>query len=405
MTPAASQIPAAMGTARAAGTWLGVTEHLDAKYGGVCSVVPELCMAVNRTGDYRMSLGGFCAADESLPQIPELDIMRFPSGWKNWANVFLLSQLRESIRLADGVHIHGIWREHCALASWFARKLDRPYILSAHGMLDGWAVRSKRLKKGLYAALIERRNCAGATCLHALTRAEAGDYRRFGLRGPIAIVPNGISVPSDISPRPFFDAYPHLKDRRIILFLGRVHPKKGVDLLCRALPAIRRANSDAHLVVAGPDCDGFQSQVEAMIAEAKMESHVTFTGMMRGDLKWSAFAACEAFILPSHSEGLSVAVLEAMGAGCPVIVTRQCNMPEVSERQCGMEIEPVEEEIAEAVTTFLDLPWERRHAMGINGEALVRERYLWPAIGAQMASLYRWASGAARPSNVEILEV
>lgn len=385
-------------------SWLSVTDHLDPKYGGICAVVPELCDAVNRAGECRMSVGGFCPPQECVPELPGISTTRYPSGWRQWTSRSLLAKFAAHIRNSDGVHIHGIWREHCSLTAWYAREADRPYIISAHGMLDDWAVNNKRWKKALYAALVERRNCEGARCVHALTRAEAINYRSFGIRRPIAIVPNGITVPTSLSSRQFLEAHPHLKDRRIVLFLGRIHPKKGVDLVCRAWPSINRSHPDAHLVIAGPDFENSQSRIEAIVEDTGMRRHVTFTGMLRGSMKWSALASCDIFILPSHSEGLSVSVLEAMGAARPVVVTRQCNIPEVRNYSCGIEIEPRPKEIVDSVSALLSLNTSQLSALGRNGQLLVRNRFSWPTIGGQMTSLYRWAMGGPVPADVEFVE-
>jgi glycosyltransferase involved in cell wall biosynthesis len=129
---------------------------------------------------------------------------------------------------------------------------------------------------------------------------------------------------------------------------------------------------------------------------------VKFTGMLDGPYKWSALAAADVFVLPSYSEGLSVSVLEAMGAGRPVIVTRQCNLPLVSERGCGWVIEAETSPLAAALLELLRLPARNLDAIGVSGRSLVAQHYSWAVIGKQVSELYGWLNGDARPSSVEV---
>ena len=121
-----------------------------------------------------------------------------------------------------------------------AREAGKPYIIAAHGMLEGWALQQKKLKKTLYSLLVERPNLRGAACLQALTRAEADDYRRFGLKNPVAVIPNGVDVPPQVSSDLFLWTFPQLKGKRLVTFLSRLHRKKGLDILCQAWSRIRR---------------------------------------------------------------------------------------------------------------------------------------------------------------------
>ena len=179
------QLPARSSSAiPRSGTWLNLVAHLDPKYGGISAVLPPLCEAVTAAGG-DASLIPFCGPDERYNVAPSIPLDVFPLGMKRW---LLEGELRR--RLADhvvesaGIHIHGIWQEHCLFGAQAARDANKPYVLSAHGMLDPWALRNKGWKKRIYSALIERRNVSGAACLHALTSVEAQEYREFGARNP-----------------------------------------------------------------------------------------------------------------------------------------------------------------------------------------------------------------------------
>jgi glycosyltransferase involved in cell wall biosynthesis len=269
-------------------------------------------------------------------------------------------------------------------------------------MLEHWALRQKRVRKALYAALVEARNLQHATCLRALTADEVNDYRRVGLGNPIAIVPNGVDPPRGITGDLFWELYPELAGRRIVLFLGRLHHKKGLHLLLQAWARVAKEADDVHLVIAGPDSVGALSSLQAMTGALGLRSCVTFTGMLSFQYKWSALRAASLFALPSYSEGFSVSVLEALGMGIPVIVTVPCHIPEVSAHTCGWVIEPQIERLEYALREFLEMQPEEAVRMGERGKDLVDRRFRWPVVGRQMAEVYDWLLGGSKPTNVEI---
>jgi glycosyltransferase involved in cell wall biosynthesis len=330
--------------------------------------------------------------------------MRLPPGRLRWAfNRELRRTLEDTIARADIVHIHGIWQEHCLYACAAARRTLRPYVVSAHGMLDSWALRQKSWRKAPYLALYERPNLASAACLRALTRHELEDYRSAGIRGCVAIVPNGVTIPLAPDSSLLYEMFPELRSRRIVLYLGRLHRKKGIDLLCRAWSRIAPQFPDAVLLIAGPDSEGTLSHLQSIVAGAAIASRVVFAGMLSGPLKWAALAAAEVFVLPSHSEGFSVAIVEALGMGVPVIVTRQCWFPEVAGNACGWIIEPDADEVAEALTEALSISPAERAARQANARKLVETRYSWAVVGQSMVQVYEWILGGRKPDFVEVL--
>jgi glycosyltransferase involved in cell wall biosynthesis len=344
----------------------------------------------------------FCGQDENAAVERGAPFIRLPRGRLRWtADRGLRSLLTQLILRSDGVHIHGIWEEHCAVAAALAAGVRKPYIISAHGMLEGWAVRSKWLKKAVYSALFEKRNLRRASCLRALTRTEVDDYRRLGIQTPVAVVPNGVDPPDELLPEPFLQLHPGLRGKRVVLFLSRLHPKKGLDLLCLAWAELAHRFEGSHLVIAGPD-DGARRNTVARVADLGINETVLFTGMLETLLKWSALATATVFVLPSRSEGFSVAVLEAMAAGVPVIITRQCNFPEVAEAGCGWVIEPDAQQLRQALEACLGAPAAELARMGAAAQALVQERYTWPVVGRQMSEVYEWILGGRLPTTVEL---
>ena len=385
------------------GRWLNVVSHLDPRYGGLSAAVPQLGSAIAESSSLSIGVAAFCAPDESHLEHPKVELSYWPLSRFEWMrHRSLRARFRHQVERVDGLHIHGLWEQSTALAARTARDLRKPYVLSAHGMLEPWALANRRMKKRIYAALVERRNIDGAACLHALTHAEAEDYRRFGYRGPIAVIPNGVHIPQSLSADLFFEQFPGLRHQRLLLFLGRLHPKKGLDILIESWSALAGQWPDAHLVLAGPDCEGTRALLDRKIQELGLTADITFTGMLSGELKWSALAASECFLLPSYSEGLSISVLEAMGAGIPVIISEQCNLPEVEHAHAGWVIQSNPRSLTYAMREVLTHSPSANLQMGRKGRALIEERYTWPSVAARMAELYRWLQGGSIPKSFEL---
>jgi glycosyltransferase involved in cell wall biosynthesis len=385
--------------------WLAVVAHIDPRFGGMAAAVPKLSSCISSSEDVQVALAAFCVEDEVAPikSCSDLNLTSWPLSRKAWLRDRQLSQRFSSLaQTMDGVHIHGLWDQSTQIGASVARSKKLPYVISAHGMLEPWALNNKKWKKWIYSALIERSNVSNANCLHALTHAEANNYRQYCRAGTVAVIPNGVEVPEDISPSPFFSQYPQLRGKRIVLFLGRIHFKKGLDILVKAWRKIALNHPDAHLVLAGPDSEDSRFSVAAMIGDDELEERVTFTGMLQDSLKWSAFAAAECFVLPSYSEGLSIAALEAMGAGVPVILSDRCNLPEVAQHKAGWIIPANENSLRTAIEELLENSSTANRAIGQRGRALVQERYTWKRVAFQMSEVYAWVAGGHRPVSVEL---
>jgi len=387
-------------------TCLNIISHVDYRFGGISTSLPPLCDAMEREGRYESPVAAFCLPDEELREdenAPSI-LHHLPYSRSEW---LLHRKLRDRFRaIASGaslLHIHGIWEAHCAVGSWFARRFKRPYVISAHGMLDSWALRQKRWKKTLYSYLCERHNLSSAACLRALTHNEARQYREFGLRNPIAVIPNGVVIPVGVTPSLFLEKFPELRGKTILLFLGRMHPKKGLFPLFRAFVKVVRQFPETQLVIAGPDCDGTEAQLRRLIDESGLHGSVTLTGPLTGPIKWSAYANAAVFVLPSYSEGFSIAVLEALGLGTPTLISENCYFPEIVTAEAGWITGVTEAEISAALRKFLSAPASQRRTMGANGTKLVQEQYSWTRVAGQLADVYDWLLGGALPQSCPVL--
>ena len=394
------------GQASPAGRWMQVLSHLHPKYGGISAVVPAMVQSLSGQM-LESSIAAFCSEGEAyVPDGVDPNAVHFwPIGRSRWIRDRSLNPRFEAeMRNYDGVHIHGLWDVTSVAASRAARRWNKPYVLSCHGMLEPWALNQGKLKKQIYSALIERDVVREASCLHALTEAEAAQYRTYtGTDTPAVVIPNGVSVPDDLSPELCLEKYPELRDRRIVLFLARLHVKKGVDLLVHAWQRIIAKVPDAMLVLAGPDSDGLSATLKDVAISEGIQDSVLFTGMLAAEMKWSALAAAECLILPSHSEGLSMSVLEAMGAGLPVVVTPQCNMPWIPEVGAGWLTDPTRDAIAETLVEVLSRTREANAGSGALARAFIRQNYSWSSVAERIAEVYEWCLGGNQPVLSEVI--
>jgi poly(glycerol-phosphate) alpha-glucosyltransferase len=317
----------------------------------------------------------------------------------------LTAQLRMGVRPGGVVHSHGLWIYSGMLARICANKAHCPLVISPHGMLEPWALNHSRFKKKLAGWLFEDKNLRQAACLHALCAAEADNFRRYGLENPIAIIPNGVDVP-EIGNLPevvdmMDEKFPDVKGRHRILFLSRLHPKKGLSNLLQAWRHVARDYRGWCLLIAGAGQPAYEQELKTLVKDYDLEKSVVFPGPLHGDEKKQVLATAEVFVLPSFSEGFSVAVLEAAAAGIPVLLTRECNFPELVQSGAAIEMSPHATAISDGLRQMLGLSAEQRQIMGRKGLELVKRSYTWPAIAGRMCRVYEWLAGnGPRPEYV-----
>jgi poly(glycerol-phosphate) alpha-glucosyltransferase len=269
-------------------------------------------------------------------------------------------------------------------------------MVSPHGMLEPWALQNSRWKKRLAGWLFEIRNLQTADCLHALCNSEAESFRKYGLRNPIAIIPNGIELPTSAKlqnyreKQDFLRANPHLEGRSLLLFLSRIHPKKGLADLLRAWARVGAQDRYWSLLVVGPNELNHETRLRSMAAELGIDRHVHFLGPAYGPQKTQVLSVADAFVLPSFSEGFSMSVLEAAALGLPVLLTRECNFSELAAAQAAIEVPAGISGITEGLKKLLQLNEEQRILMGAKGVELVKRAYSWPTIAREMVRVYDW---------------
>lgn len=309
------------------------------------------------------------------------------------------------------LHVHGIWTD----AQWAARGQQRrrgtAVVVSPRGMLDPWAVQNAAWKKKLVGGLFANEALRSATCIHALCRSEVNSIRAYGLTNPIAMIPNAVELPDVGQPKKENGA------RKKLLFLGRIHPKKGLSELVEGWAQAKKLNSrvsaEWHLLIAGWDdgnhLEGLKRQASELglvwsderpsSALGSPEPDLCFLGPQFGEEKEALLRNVEAFILPSFSEGLPMSVLEAWAFQLPIVMTDFCNLPEGFEAHAAIRTEPNPESILQGLEHLATLSALELQAMGAKGRNLVEEKFTWPRVAEQMQRVYEWCLTGDNPPD------
>lgn len=377
---------------------LDVWSHIEPRFGGVGPAASALSTAVEKFGMTAHQVAICKPSEQKLADGIDPRVNRiFDSAARGLADLHLSRALRQAVECSDLCHVHGMWLPHCLAVRNLAARFRKPLVSSVHGMLEQWEMRHKWLKKSIYSWLFERPSISRSTCLRALSGREVGDYRRYGSKAAVAVVPNGIDPLEPVDTALFFERFPELRGKSIVLFLGRVHHKKGVLNLLHAWRAVSARSRDAHLVIAGPDYEDTGVNARQLISEFSLENSATMPGVLSGQTKMAALSAARYFCLPSFSEGLSVAVLESLSIGTPVVITPECNVAGVDTSGAGRLTSNDPAALAEALTSCLGATDSEWRQMKLAARKLARSEYDWSHIAAQMHSVYEWLLGGNRP--------
>jgi glycosyltransferase involved in cell wall biosynthesis len=314
------------------------------------------------------------------------------------------ADLEGSVQEADVVHFHGLWQGHTRRGCKAARQANVPYVVAAHGMAEPWALRHKALKKKVYTSLVEGTNLKRASCLHALSRPEIGHLRRLAPRAVVGFVPNGVDLEpfDDLPERSVLeDEFPELIGKFLLLFFGRLHAKKGLNLLAEAAAGLRRDFPELQLLIAGND-DGALAPLLEQAEALGIRRMITYVGHVSGERARQVWAAADGFVLPSYSEGFSMAILEALACRLPAVITTACHFPELARAGGGIEVEPNAAAVTEGIRALLEHSPAERTLLGFRGRALVERNYTWDRQAGRLAGIYEWVvGGGPAPEAVE----
>jgi glycosyltransferase involved in cell wall biosynthesis len=298
----------------------------------------------------------------------------------------------------DMVHTHGLFYYTSAIAKKWGRMTSKPYLVTPHGMLDSWALNNSRWKKNIAGFLFENDHLRGANCIHSLCSSETDSIRAYGLRNPICQIPNGVDVPGDKELKlesPWHDKIE--TGKKVLLFLGRIHPKKGLPSLLTAWGKVQKSNphgKDWVFALAGWDQLNHEYDLKSQVKSAGLESSVCFLGPQFNEYKLACYQNADAFILPSLSEGLPMVVLEAWAHKLPVIMTPECNIPEGFKANAAIKIDSEVKSIEDGLCDFFSLSGKEQVTMGHNGFELVKSSFTWDKVAKDMYSVYQWILGS-----------
>ncbi len=304
----------------------------------------------------------------------------------------LSSWLKRNVHAYDLVHIHALFSHTSIAAARSARSKKVPYIIRPLGVLNRWGMKSRRpqLKK-LSFRLIERPLLRSAAGLHFTTEQERIETEMLGLRNRSFVLPLGVDADAfqnaGRSTR-FLDRWPELRSREILLFLSRIDRTKGLPLLLETLGKVMRRRPNVALVVAGAGDDRLVDELTAKVEQLKLHEHVVWVGYLTGEAKLDALAAARVFVLPSHSESFGIAVVEALAAGVPAIVSDGVGIAtELAEAQAAIVVPAQTQPLANAIVRILE-DEELARGLSIRGAALARERYSIAGMGQKLVAMY-----------------
>lgn len=381
-----------------------LTGVLSRMAGGLFYSVPNLVKSISKEGQ-NVSLMGFRDQFSAVDwgNYEDLSVNTYQTLWpfkKFGLSTEVITKIQDIS--PSVIHQQGIW----SFLSYYTLRYKREHpdcktVIAPRGMLDPWIVRRSPLKKWIVRKWFEDENLHKADCMHALCKSEYDSIREYGLKNPIAIIPNGTNIPNW---KRNFDVFSQ-KPAKSILFLSRLHPKKGVIEMLKAYSIIKSSHPDIvekwHLKIGGWGEESFINEIKNTIKTLELSNHVELLGAVYGEAKDKLLKSSDALILPTYSEGLPMTILEAWAYGLPVLTTDYANLPEGFKAKASYRIENEPEKMSKGLVEFLSLSDEDIFQYGENGYSLALESFSWDSIGRKLISLYDWMlTGKNKPEFV-----
>lgn len=287
------------------------------------------------------------------------------------------------------VHSHGIWKPLNYFALKLTHEQNLPHVVHTRGMLEAWSLNQSSLKKKLAGCFFQDKSLNNADLLVATSYQELNSIRNYGITSPVAMIPNGIELP-DLSKKD------PIKKNKKILFLSRIHPKKGIINMIKAFS--KSKNQGWELIIAGPNENNHLKEVQSHINKFSVNNNIRYIGEVYGENKKKAYVESDAFILPSFSENFGVVVAEALSYGLPVIASRGTPWQSIQENKCGWWVEPIIDDISNA---FNKLFTSTNHELEImsNNARLHSQEFLWSEIAIKTKMSYSWILGKEKKPN------
>jgi glycosyltransferase involved in cell wall biosynthesis len=379
---------------------LHVIANLAPRYGGPYKACWEMARAVAQLG-HQVSIYTTNQDGPGILPVPTdhpvwregVEVRYFPiQPPRFWSASWALARaLRQEIQGVDLVHLHNLYLFHDLVSGRYCRIFGVPYLIQPHGSLDPFIHRRHRWRKRLMEWGFQNRTIRKASAILFTTAEERELAAPFTFGTPGVVVPLGMDL-GEFSglpePGEFRRRHPEIGAKNIILFFGRINFKKGLDILAKAFGNVARRRQDVHLVIAGPDNEGWGGRVRTWLEAEGVGACTTFTGMVLGPEKLAVLRDASMFVLPSYSENFGLAVIEAMAAGLPIIISDKVNIWREVESAGAGKVVPCEAgELTEAILDLLDKP-EMARQMGQKGHALVRDEFQWPDIAVRLQETY-----------------
>jgi glycosyltransferase involved in cell wall biosynthesis len=338
------------------------------------------------------------ALDWAPIKLPPKFLLTFKMGWmprRLGQSPKLYSYLLEeaSSKRIDILHNHGMWQMNSLYPGWVSKKTSTKLIVSPRGTFSKWAMKNGSFAKKFFWILLQRPSLNNTICFHATSESEYEDIRRLGFRQPVAIIPNGIDMPS-LSEKKSIKS-------RTLLFLGRIHPVKGLDLLLNSWKEVQDFFPEWQLIIVGSDDDyygksGYLKKMTDLSIRLGLE-RVYFIGELKGEEKFKAYIDAELFILPSHSENFGVTVAEALSYGTPVIASHGTPWKEIQSRNAGWWVSNDIESLSLCLKSALSSSSSELTSMGDQGREWMENEFSWKQISQKMLETYEWLSDKNQP--------
>lgn len=376
---------------------LHVIASLAPRYGGPSRALPELCTALADRGHEVEVLTtdksgfGSTSAPLGVPTYWAGFTVTYHSAWPPRSYAFSPGLARELLRRVnefDLVHVHSLYLFHTLAAGVACRRRGVPYVVRPHGTLDDYHRSHHRGRKALYDFVFERRNLDRAAGIHYTSYAEFRQAEAAGVRARGFVVPLGVRLPETVRPEARRNC------RGLVLFIGRLTEKKGLDLLLQSFAEVADGRPRARLVIAGPDDDAMAARLRTHASALGLGERVVFTGFVDGSAKARLLEEASVFALPSADENFGVAVVEAMAAGVPVVVTPAVAIAdEIARAEAGLVIPRDSASLTQALAILLDDP-ARADTLGSNGRSLAESAYSREAAAARLEKMYSEVLGS-----------
>jgi glycosyltransferase involved in cell wall biosynthesis len=376
-----------------------VIAGLDAAFGGPTYSVPRLCEALAGAGAEITMLSVEKAGGRPSDMVlagyrdrrfawdyastPILRGARISAG--------LVHALRSSASGAAVIHNHGLWLMPNVYAGWEAARARTPIMVAPRGMLSSVALAFSHLKKSAFWSVLQGPVIRGAACMHATSEAEYQEIRTFGLVNPVAIIPNGIDL---LEPKEKSSTNGH--PNRVVLSLGRIHPKKGLDRLVHAWARVEPQYPLWKLRIIGPAEARHDAELSTLVTKLGL-SRVSIEGPIYDSEKREVYQEADLFVLPTLNDNFAMTVAEALAAGIPAISTKGAPWSGLNTQGCGWWIEHGIEPLAAALQSAMAMPREELNAMGAKGRTWMARDYSWDRVAGEVLAVYRWLSRRAVP--------